>query len=214
MSEDQKSYEAMFLVDATDSDFHAASEAARVALERNQAEVLSMKPWDERRLAYAIRGRRRGLYILAYFKAPPDQIQHLERDCQLDERVLRLLVLRRDDLKDEEINADTPATANARRAAARRAEEPAREQAAAAPTPPEAPPGGPPKPSEAPAPKPEAAAPAKEAAPQPAGADKPGSGQPPDDDKPADGDKADSSDAPTGDEAASAEQPGEKPEAP
>ena len=123
MSDGRKTYEGMFLVDAGNPDFHAASEPARAVLDRYEAEILAIKPWEERRLAYEVRGRRRGLYILTYFKAQPDRIAELERDCQLDERILRLLVLRRDNLTEQQINAETPATAGAKRAAARKAEE-------------------------------------------------------------------------------------------
>ncbi len=106
----KKTYEGMFLLDASASDFEAASEPIRNVLDRNQAEILSIKPWEERRLAYEINHRRRGLYVLTYFKAPPEQIVELERDCQLNEGILRLLVLRRDRITDAEINAETPAT--------------------------------------------------------------------------------------------------------
>jgi small subunit ribosomal protein S6 len=123
MSDGMKTYECMFLVDAGNPDFHAAGEPARTVLDRCGAEVLAIKPWDERRLAYEIRGRRRGLYILAYFKASPDRIADLERDCQLDERILRLLVLRRDNLTEQQVSAETPATTSAKRAAVRRAED-------------------------------------------------------------------------------------------
>ncbi|MCD6304374.1 MAG: 30S ribosomal protein S6, partial [Planctomycetes bacterium] len=125
MSETEKrTYEGMFLLEAGQGDFNTASEPVRTALEKNDAEILAIKPWDERRLAYQIRGRRRGLYVLTYFKAPPERIAELERDCTLDERILRLLVIRRDNLTEEIIQADTPATISARRAAARKAEQP------------------------------------------------------------------------------------------
>jgi len=151
MSDATKTYEGMFLVDAGTPDFHAASEPARALLQRCNAEILAIKPWDERRLAYEIRGRRRGLYILTYFKANPERIAELERDSQLDERVLRLLILRRDNLTEQQINADTPATASARRAEARKAAEKAA-------LPPEAGEEGGAKPDEKP---PKAEAPAK-----------------------------------------------------
>lgn len=108
---DMKSYEGMFLVDSGLGEFQVASEPVRNILERYGAEVLSLKAWDERRLAYEVLGRKRGLYILSYFKADPLKIREIENDCQLDERVLRALVLRRDRLTPEVINADTPATA-------------------------------------------------------------------------------------------------------
>jgi len=108
MSEN-KTYEGMFLVDSG-KDFQAASKPISAVLERSKAEVLSLRPWEERRLAYPIRGQKRGLYVLAYFKADPEQIGQLERDCQLNEDILRVLILRRDRITDEEIHTETPTT--------------------------------------------------------------------------------------------------------
>ena len=81
-----KNYEAMFLVDTGKKDFETASEPVRNVLNRSEAEIVSIKPWDERRLCYEIKGRKRGLYVLTYFKADPLKIADLERDCQLDEQ--------------------------------------------------------------------------------------------------------------------------------
>ncbi len=106
----KKTYEGMFLLDAGNPDFNAASEPVRNILTRYEAELLAFKPWDERRLAYEIRGRKRGLYVLSYFKLDPLKVREVEHDCRLDERVLRALILRRDNLTPEVINAETPAT--------------------------------------------------------------------------------------------------------
>lgn len=102
-------YEGMFLVDSS-SDFEAASEPVKSILTRYGAELLAFKPWDDRKLAYEIRGRKRGLYVLSYFKADPQKIVEIEHDCELDERVLRQLILRKDRLTQEQIDAVTPAT--------------------------------------------------------------------------------------------------------
>ena len=106
---DRKTYEGMFLVDAGSPDFEASSQPVRTVLERSEAELLAIKPWDERRLAYEIKGRKRGLYVLTYFKLDPAKVTELERDAELNEDVLRMLVLRRDRVTDEQINAQTPA---------------------------------------------------------------------------------------------------------
>ena len=106
----KKTYEGMFLLDAGNPDFNTASEPVRNILTRYEAELLSFKPWDERRLAYEIMGRKRGLYVLSYFKLDPLKVREVEHDCRLDERVLRALILRRDSLTPEEIAAETPAT--------------------------------------------------------------------------------------------------------
>src|ERR1035437_1509544 len=108
--ETKKTYEGMFLLDAGNPDFNAASEPVRNILTRYEAEFLTFKPWDERRLAYEIMGRKRGLDVLTYFKLDPLRVREVEHACRLDERVLRALILRRGRLTPEEIAADTPAT--------------------------------------------------------------------------------------------------------
>ncbi len=95
-------YEAMFLFDPTfGTTWDNCEGEIRRLMERAQAEIIVCRQWDERRLAYKIRGRKRGVYALVYFKAPPDKIGPLERDAELSENILRVLVLRADDLTPE-----------------------------------------------------------------------------------------------------------------
>ena len=130
MSQSTKTYEAMFLV-LPGSDVQAACKPIRTVLSRSEAEVLSIKAWDERRLAYEIAGQRRGLYILAYFKADPAKIGELEHDCQLNEGILRVLITRKDSLGDDEVTAETPADSRAAAQAAIDAAKPPAEDAEA-----------------------------------------------------------------------------------
>ena len=124
---DKRTYEGMFLLDAGGGDFEAACQPIRTVLERGGAELLSAKPWDERRLAYDIKGRKRALYVLTYFSMDPGNLAELERDVQLNEDILRALFLRRDKVTDEMIAAETPFTSG------RRSDEPGDEGAAPAP---------------------------------------------------------------------------------
>lgn len=110
MTSTMKTYEAMFLLDAGNPDFEAACAPIRRILERNEADVKALKLWEDRRLAYEIKGRRRGYYVLTYFSVDPLKVKDIEHDCQLDEEILRVLVLRKDLLTEEEINAETPAS--------------------------------------------------------------------------------------------------------
>jgi small subunit ribosomal protein S6 len=109
-------YEIMFLVDGGSPSFEAACEPILAMLTRAKAEVLSVKPWDERKLCYAIKGRTRGLYVLTYVKMDAQGVIEFERDCQLNEQIIRILVMRKDKLTQEQIDADTPATAAATQA--------------------------------------------------------------------------------------------------
>ena len=101
-------YEGMFLVDGGPGDFDAASAPVRGILGRSRADVLSIKSWDDRRLAYEIKGRKRALYVLTYFRLDPSLVREVEHDCRLSEHIIRALIIRRDDLTDEKVLAGQP----------------------------------------------------------------------------------------------------------
>ena len=97
-----KQYEAMFLFDPTfGSSFEQCDAEIRRLLERAEAEILICRKWEERRLAYRIKGRKRGVYVLVFFRASPEKITPLERDAKLSESILRLLVLRAENVTPE-----------------------------------------------------------------------------------------------------------------
>jgi len=89
-------YECMFLLDTTKvaGDLQAADRQLRTILERNNAEVLVSRPWDERRLAYPIKNQKKALYYLTYFSADGKSLPGIDRDCKLAETILRQLVIR------------------------------------------------------------------------------------------------------------------------
>jgi len=106
-------YEGMFLLDpALASDMEAAEAELTRLFERAGAELVGKRSWDERKLAYPIKKFRRGLYILTYFKADPEKIVGLERDVQLSDSVLRVLILNRKMMTAEDVQkslaADPP----------------------------------------------------------------------------------------------------------
>ena len=87
-------YEAMFLVDsAAEADLDKINAIIKKILEKAGAEIVSMEKWDERRLAYEIGGKNRGTYILCYFHADGQKIRQIERDAQLSESIMRVLIL-------------------------------------------------------------------------------------------------------------------------
>lgn len=59
--------------------------------------VLRVDKWaDTRKLAYEIKGLKRGTYMVVWFRSEPGQISDLERDLRLDERCVRHLILSHD----------------------------------------------------------------------------------------------------------------------
>jgi len=97
-------YEALFLFPQSASvDLQSAVDHIQEIMNRNKAEVIALRKWDERRLAYDIRGNKRGVYFLAYFKTDARNLDGIDRDCRLSERLLRSLVTRADHVPAAEI---------------------------------------------------------------------------------------------------------------
>ncbi len=100
-----KLYEGMFLVDSAEAttDWDGVIAAIRNILEKAGAEIVVIKKWDDRKLAYTIKGKNKGTYILCYFKAEGGRLRSIERDVQLSERILRVLILCAEHMRDEDI---------------------------------------------------------------------------------------------------------------
>jgi small subunit ribosomal protein S6 len=57
-------------------------------------EILASRLWEERRLAFPIKGHRKGTYWLTYFRVNTGQLTGINRQCQLNENIIRSLFLR------------------------------------------------------------------------------------------------------------------------
>jgi small subunit ribosomal protein S6 len=101
----KKLYEAMFLIDSAEAakDWDGIIEIITKMLNKIDAQIILLKKWDERPLAYSIKRCGRGTYILSYFKADGRKITELERDVLLSERIMRALILRIDHLTEEDV---------------------------------------------------------------------------------------------------------------
>ncbi|MDF1702094.1 MAG: 30S ribosomal protein S6 [Planctomycetota bacterium] len=90
-----RDYEAMFILEhaAATADFEATSGIVDQILEKHGAKIDQKEKWDERKLAYEIKGQRRGTYYLTYFTAEPSAIDNINEDVQLTEAILRHMVI-------------------------------------------------------------------------------------------------------------------------
>ena len=109
-------YEGMFLLDSgrAGKEWDGARLEVEGILEKYGAVVRRSGRWDERKLAYEIKGHRRATYMLVYFMAPSDAIDQVRRECVLNTLVLRNMILVRslDHPIPEELGT-TPAPAEA-----------------------------------------------------------------------------------------------------
>jgi small subunit ribosomal protein S6 len=109
MATHTRTYEAMFLLPGSAvNDTDAAIKLCQGIIERHGGKMIVIKKWDERKLAYEVKKQKRGLYIIAYFTAPGTAITPIERDVQLSEDILRVLVVHADHLNADEMSAVEP----------------------------------------------------------------------------------------------------------
>lgn len=88
-------YETMFLVDSEKGgeDFSDLIQHISGLMERNGAEIERIEKWDERKLAYRIRGADRGIYIQVHMLSEPNDVAEIRNAINLSEEVLRVLIL-------------------------------------------------------------------------------------------------------------------------
>ena len=100
-------YEGMFLIDndLVRSGWESAKGVVTGLLEKHGATVHTARRWDERALAYPIKGKRRATYLLTYFEFDGSQMPMLNRDLEITDGVLRYINLRRDEVPATEREA-------------------------------------------------------------------------------------------------------------
>ncbi len=89
-------YEGLFIFDGNKyaRDHEALPTAVEKMITELGGDVKVSRLWEERRLAYAINGQRKGAYWLMYFSLDSQQITPLNRKCELRDGVLRQLILK------------------------------------------------------------------------------------------------------------------------
>jgi ribosomal protein S6 len=106
-------YEGLFLIDNA----HATMEWDNVVkhihdiLQKNGAEILKTEKWGEKKLAYKIKGHKRGTYLLIHFNAKTTAVGTIKRDFQLSDYIVRSLIVKDDKIEEvSQIGAAEAAT--------------------------------------------------------------------------------------------------------
>ena len=102
-------YEAMFLFPPPGVvDVEGMTNNARGIIERHGGKILFIKKWDERKLAYELKRQKRGTYIIAFYEGPGSSVTAIERDVNLSEEIIRVLITRADHLNQKEMESTEP----------------------------------------------------------------------------------------------------------
>jgi len=94
----QNVYEGMFLLDSNRyaKDSGGVSEKILKLIQSCGGELLASRLWNEQKLAFSVKGHRKGTYWLTYFRMDSSKLTDLNRQSKLNENVLRSLVLKID----------------------------------------------------------------------------------------------------------------------
>jgi len=97
-------YETVFVLDSQleGSDLDKRVQGVLNFLSQHAERVIKVERWGNRRLAYEIKKRQQGYYVLVQYEAPGTTVAELERTFRLDESVLRYLTMRSEEGDKEE----------------------------------------------------------------------------------------------------------------
>ena len=89
-------YEGMFVFDSADFATEGDGFVDRVTelIEKNEGSITAHRMWQDGRLAYPIRNKRKGAHYIFLFEMPPANIKTLDRACKLEDKILRHMVIR------------------------------------------------------------------------------------------------------------------------
>ncbi len=92
----QNVYECLFILDANRyaRDPGGVSGSIPTMVKNVGGEMLASRLWVEQKLAYPIKGQRKGTYWLTYFRLDSEKLVEFNRSCQLNDGVLRHLVIK------------------------------------------------------------------------------------------------------------------------
>ncbi|MDQ6959051.1 MAG: 30S ribosomal protein S6 [Mariprofundaceae bacterium] len=96
-------YETVFIVnpDVSKENTEELTDALVKRVEKASGRIVKREYWGSRPLAYQIAKRKRGHYVLLVTDGEVSAVQSLEEGLRLEERVLRFLTTRLQELSDE-----------------------------------------------------------------------------------------------------------------
>ena len=78
----------------TDTQLQSEKDAVTLQVERAEGEILSLDEWGNRRLAYPIRKKNEGYYLIYRLKAPGETPKTIEAALRQRDNVMRVLIVK------------------------------------------------------------------------------------------------------------------------
>lgn len=92
-------YEVLYILDPdlSDEDITSTMEKYKSVVAEQGGEVENVNRWDKRRLAYEVKGRVEGIYVLMNFSGENKVQAELDRLMKIADDVIRHIIVRRDE---------------------------------------------------------------------------------------------------------------------
>jgi len=96
-------YETIFIVnpDVSQENTESITDNFVERIEKAGGRIVKREYWGSRPLAYSIAKRKRGHYVMLVTDGEPAAVEALEHAIRLDERIMRFLTTRLEELSDE-----------------------------------------------------------------------------------------------------------------
>jgi small subunit ribosomal protein S6 len=93
------SYETIFIMDPDLEEGQAQSTVEKIKgiITQTQGEILKVEDWGKRKLAYNVKKKNRGHYVLIRFSGPPAALSELERNFRVMDAVVKFQSVRLDE---------------------------------------------------------------------------------------------------------------------
>lgn len=91
-----KAYEIIVIVDSALTEEEVEGQIGEISdmILKGKGEVKEVQRWGKKRLAYVVKKRREGYYLLFHVSADPKLVSSLERNFKISEKVLKYMVVR------------------------------------------------------------------------------------------------------------------------
>jgi small subunit ribosomal protein S6 len=105
-----KKYETIFILDANleEEQAQAALEKVKGIITQASGEILKVEDWGKRKLAYEVKRKDKGHYILIHFLGSPALLSELERNFRVMDAVIKYQSLRMDERRAPSSESPAP----------------------------------------------------------------------------------------------------------
>ena len=110
-------YETIIIIQpgSSEDEITAVVDKGKEIIESRGGSIVQIDKWGLKRLAYLIRKQQQGYYVYVEYAGTPDAVDEMERVYRIDDRVLKYMTVKLQDVyvEDEVVAAEQESTAEA-----------------------------------------------------------------------------------------------------